>query len=122
MREIKFRYWNWKEIEFWSFEWTCNADIIWFDIDSVELMQYTWLEDKNWKEIYEGDIVDYKWKDTQWPFPVVFDLDSPYRNPDFHLDNRTTYWLSISKNIVDFANIVVIWNIYENPELLQSKK
>ena len=68
MREIKFRAWSEKdhrmryEIDLSShwkpmvLEW--GWDYFWDDEDAL-VMQYTWLKDKNWKEIYEWDVIAY---------------------------------------------------------------
>ena len=74
-REIKFRAWNFLEekMEYMDANWSLELDpkgnnfMIrrgntrdeWFG-NEIELMQYTGLKDKNGKEIYEGDIVEYK--------------------------------------------------------------
>jgi uncharacterized phage protein (TIGR01671 family) len=85
------------------------------DVDeTLDVMQYTGVKDKNGKEIYEGDII--KWKDHIFivkyfekigAFGFAFIADDGVE--DF-------YDLSIS----DLSE--VIGNIHENPELLEKLK
>jgi uncharacterized phage protein (TIGR01671 family) len=74
-------------------------------LESVELMQFTGLHDKNGKEIYEGDI-----------------LKTPYNNAEVKfkdgqfgiLKNNSRYGRDFTSCM---SNFEIIGNIYENPEL-----
>ena len=86
----------------------------------IELMQFTGLLDKNKKEIYEGDVVNYeiklpkeilykkgivKW-DEDWASFAIYDKI----NDNFAQESD---WVKI------YNSIEVIGNIYDNPELLK---
>ncbi len=152
MREIKFRAWVTEDPELpemitenTNTEYQMIGNETWFSVISNHeyylnesdyiIMQYTWLKDKNGKEIYEGDfvkahyfnnggetdkyitgtvekrcgswaVVDYTQKDN-W---LYFHETSAY---DFILRNET------GEN-TQTESFEILGNIYENPELLES--
>lgn len=136
MREIKFRAWdrvnkeirpvtrlnlyNW-EVQLSNWE-TRRCD------ESCDIMQYTRLKDKNWKKIYEGDILEWTfrknidWKKDvslwkieyyYWSFFVTFGFQQMSKIPVYNISAKTV----MIENYVD--RYEVIWNIYENPDLLK---
>ncbi len=136
MRDIKFRAWDWENIlyadDFFSWlwcdyfqinnkEWALhnheeNYDIC--DFDDWDIMQYTWLKDKNWVEIYEWDVVK-----------IINDLD---KENMFFLDKTLVSKVVFNKWAFKYIHkdksesilynwyktIEVIWNIYENSNLI----
>ena len=119
MREIKFRAWDkekkrWyhTELEFKGFSLfgecmlVCPPRIK--DLSNLEVTQFTGLKDKNGKEIYEGDIVEYTMHRKVQVIEEVF------------IDGEMGYELGIGYNF-DYQKGKIIGNIYENPELLEAK-
>jgi uncharacterized phage protein (TIGR01671 family) len=92
-----------------------NVDVLggWKKSDNYKLMQYTGLKDKNGKEIYEGDIVNLKRKLINKVGQIVYKNTGFYIKP-FH-DDYVLYDF-------DTEAVSVIGNIYENPELCESKQ
>lgn len=124
-REIKFRIWNDydKKMIHWNELLEKNLANI-FTIPSYDkwLMQYTGLHDKNGKEIYEGDIVlldCYYYEEPAFDgeFKVIYDdingmwllVDLENKDRGFAFGEIRSYYK---------AEIEVIGNIYDNPELL----
>lgn len=125
MREIKFRAWenpdsnvsflwsmhHWYDVLFYLHKWVNNQD--------YEIMQFTWLLDKNWVEIWEWDIVQVNMKtdkDTVW---CKRQAEIVWESPLFVLDySRWLPWdLHIWRCPIEGKkDLEVIGNIYENPD------
>ena len=107
MREIKFRAWN-------NNPWFMTSIVTLVDVYNwfawlnwKEIMQYTWLKDKNGKDIYEGDII---W----WSY--FCEQDKIIENSVVTFED----WMFLCNDDIrpDFVQREIIWNIYENPNLL----
>jgi len=125
MRDIKFRAWvlNYDSHEYEMYHWcryffsdcspvTGYGDDFPEDATDVILMQYTGLQDKKGAEIYEGDIIAYNVEGTNektW-ISVILWKDGCL------IIEREEIPLVMDGTIY---NIVIIGNIYENPELIK---
>lgn len=128
MREIKFRAWDkqtrdWLHLNTESTEWYNKRVGVFreFFDKHVHLMQYTGLKDKNGREIYEGDIIEFHSHKN-------FLAEVIYQPPSFcvrwfnqkitRLRQLHLGYEPILPNI-DIIGVVV-GNVYEHPELLDS--
>ena len=130
MRPIKFRVWDTVNQE-WFDETTAilsqNSKLHFWNMyksiletleeDTYVPVFFTWLLDKNGKEIYEGDIFDslYKFDWCTGKYVVEY-LDRVCCFAPIKLWKHQQESVSIS--MADLTRLEIIWNIYENPELL----
>ena len=125
MREIKFRAWDFKseqmfevdEIRMRGNAYTVSiigfSDKQWLTPERTAIMQYTGLLDKNGKEIYEGDIVHYRYYGEYNTFE---------ENVEVMWIQKTASFSPFSmgnKSRVDILDVEVIGDVYQNPELIK---
>ena len=126
MREIKFRAW------YKPYKQMCQVESLRFDgngvytvvlieesfydrrlveADEIVIEQFTGLEDKNGTEIYEGDI-------------LIDDTGEPieYWVVKFSESGFVGECAGVAEPLFELANLEVVGNIHENPELVEEKK
>ena len=124
-REIKYRCWvAGKMWRVHSLDFGNNDEIgtrvnvsenggLGFPLDGVKLMQYIGLKDKNGKEIYEGDILEFfescvsLYKGRQ-----LFQVKHLRDYAAFIIQNESTWW-TVTEEYLKKGS--VIGNIHENP-------
>ncbi len=84
-------------------------------IEDIRLRQYTGLQDKNGKEIYEGDVVKARGFEPELHI-IRFDRGAFCLEPITGMPSH--FWSDIK--YVEDEHGEVIGNIYENPELIKS--
>lgn len=125
MRKIKFRAWLKEERKMVNVETlfiginrlcfgnSKTEDLFFRDFEEVELMQYTGLEDKNSKEIYEGDILFFR--DENMKYVVVWqDTAFIIESIEIRKYSEKMYWLDDTEICCE-----IVGNIYENKNLLE---
>lgn len=124
MKELKFRIWDNSHNEFIRPDYgligfcypldgriavlTANSD----PIEDCILEQYTGLKDKNGKEVYEGDIVEYDW---------YIRNDKSYRVKEKVVFDDMGARVCGHNRIRNCSGVEVIGNIHENADLLGDK-
>ena len=124
MRDIKFRCWDTEnkemlEVQELDYEDSYNGQPMirttmysdYFDTEDMILMQNVGLKDKNGKEIYEGDIVKFRFKDDREEFSDLIG----------YIEYQTTFTAfrimsnqgSFKIDITEIKFIEVIGNIYK---------
>lgn len=128
MREIKYKIWSEIDKKFLENPHYINSNwIIFFspckwpvinyeNQEKYKILQYTWLTDKNWKEIFEGDLVKTQINNlwlTKELSEVYFDMWQ------FLLKRKDS---KMPFTVYQESELEIIWNIYENPNLLENGK
>jgi len=124
MREIKFRAWdkeNEKMMKVSSLhlenkEISVKENGTFRLFRMQDLMQYTGLNDKNGKEIYEGDILFFRDENTKY---VVVWQDAAFiiKSIEIRKYSEEMCWLDDTEICCE-----IVGNIYENKNLLEENK
>jgi hypothetical protein len=109
MREIKFRYWD--GVSCYISETLAPKEELFVEPDVKEIMQYTGLYDKNGKEIYEGDVVEFKYANMK-----------KLKRAEIQWGTGGFWVVGWYNKLSDYKAFEIIGNIYENPELLKEIK
>ena len=93
----------------------------WRDFRDAKLMQSTGLLDKNGKEIFEGDVVQFEdcYETSDFLYINIGIIE--WCQGGFHVTNRDSV---LMEDLLDgdSLDVTIIGNIYENPELLEDIK
>lgn len=101
--------------------WIIDEDSVagdWIVNNDLHLMQSTGLKDKNGKEIFEGDIVQFEDCYEVSDFLYINTGIIEWCQGGFHVTNRDSV---LMEDLLDgdSLDVTIIGNIYENPELLE---
>lgn len=110
-RDIKFRAWSDKVCQF---DYYKLEEIRVGIYEGSYIQQYTVVNDINRKEIFEGDILKYKYKEHLSDL-ILYEASGEvyFQNGSYRINGR-----DLSK----IFNPIVIGNIFESPELLDDTK
>ena len=106
--------WNWTNVTFRLLLFRQNSQFI--------TLAFTGLKDKTGKEIYEGDIVEYRYYKgfsgiENIKVGKIEFIDGRFGFFEYYQSTDDYYF-----NTEDLSATLIIGNIYENPELLEIKE
>lgn len=102
------------DIKWWITEWESRI------LQEHKSVQYLWLQDKEWKMIFEWDIIEFMfstflptWEDQDFKKWFI-----KFENQAFIFESQWDEYTLCNLCFDSESDIEIIWNIYENPELL----
>ena len=105
--------WTWRNINKYSIK--DDNGTIFDNIKSETIWQYTWLKDKNWKESFEWDVFIYNDKKYVIKYHDTFAW--------FYWETLDWKWIyKYDCDLEWFDDCEIIWNIYEDSNLLDNKE
>lgn len=121
-----------KTVEVWL-TWPDEWDPTEFGFDEVEIMRGIWLKDYVQKEVFEWDIIEYSqtdkvesWWVSKWHNFSIWQVF--YRKDKFivkspYLDNSYR-WNKFQESKIPNSpkNFRIVWNIYQNKDILEKYK
>lgn len=130
-RQIKFRAWSHKFKKFMSEGFHIIGETTLFDLlnqhrieelDTLEIQQFTGLQDSTGADIYEGDIVEESWLESG----IGVGVPPPKKKRNKYLIewisqgfNISVGWPKVPSVHCSKHKIKIIGNIFENPNLLK---
>ena len=115
----------------YGLEETMLFAIMWYRVDKETIGQYTGLKDKNGKEIYEGDVIEFSYDvftgnfDTKVGRGTIEFIDGAFYIKPFEIEGKkikdidSEEWFLIYT--VNTDTLKVIGNVHENLESLEGK-
>lgn len=104
----------WEDYDIWELYNTVSNEYVRIIHYKTTTMQYTWLKDSSWVEIYEWDILWFRGKTKNFVQVKYYDDWYKCRVHTSPVSIRTT----LLAYFLQKYNCYISWNIYENPDLI----
>ena len=88
--------------------------VVMHPVDPETVCEYTDLTDKNETKIFESAIL--RWRSNERPYKVSFD------ECHFKIEDSCGNRIKTAQKSIDFLEVEVIGNYFDNPELLEDKQ
>ena len=122
VHSITFEEWKIIDIEYWPF--------VTKDLSNIIILQYTWLKDRNWEELYDWDmIIDYRKnkEDGDYRYPLIISYDKMkawffgFRRHMLDDNLQNDHW-SFKGDFINSTRKIKIWNIHIDKDLFNNNK